>query len=39
MPLWSSLLGAGPAERVRRLAPAGGQMIVFGWVLADIFAE
>lgn len=39
MALWSSQLGAGPTERVRRLAPAGGQMIVFGWVLADIFAE
>lgn len=27
------------AEEVRCLMPAGGQMIVFGWVLADVFAE
>ena len=27
------------AEEVRWLMPAGGQMIVFGWVLADVFAE
>lgn len=26
-------------EGLRRLAPAGDQMIVFGWVLGDIFAE
>lgn len=26
-------------EGAQQLTPAGGQMIVFGWVLADIFAE